>query len=146
MHILLFYEVGEDYVERRGPFRAEHLGLIQQAHERGELVMAGSRGSSGWRGSVLRPSTEAAVAFAQADPYVKNGLVKVARAALEHCAGDGKDAGTLNAVCVGCRRVSARSVRHSAEVGALVFVSTGVGIPHGARCHRRRSNRGTAAA
>jgi len=42
MHILLFYEVGDDYVERRGPFRAEHLGLIQQAHERGELVMAGA--------------------------------------------------------------------------------------------------------
>jgi len=35
MHFILFYEVGDDYVERRGPFRAEHLGLIQQAHDRG---------------------------------------------------------------------------------------------------------------
>ena len=42
MHFILFYEVGDDYVERRGPFRAEHLGLIQQAHGRGELVMAGA--------------------------------------------------------------------------------------------------------
>ena len=29
-HFLLFYDVVDDYVDRRGPFRAEHL-LIQKA-------------------------------------------------------------------------------------------------------------------
>jgi len=78
MHFILFYEVGDDYVERRGPFRAEHLGLIQQAHGRGELVMAGALADPA-DGAVLvfrGPSSEAAEAFAKADPYVRNGLVK----------------------------------------------------------------------
>jgi uncharacterized protein len=78
MHFILFYEVGDDYVERRGPFRAEHLGLIQQAHDRGELVMAGALADPA-DGAVLvfrGPSVEAAEAFAKADPYVRNGLVK----------------------------------------------------------------------
>ena len=42
MHFLLLYDVVDDYVDRRGPFRAEHLSLIQKAHDRGELVMAGA--------------------------------------------------------------------------------------------------------
>ena len=42
MHFLLFYDVADDYVGRRGPFRAEHLSLVQKAHDRGELVMAGA--------------------------------------------------------------------------------------------------------
>jgi len=42
MHFLLFYDVVDDYVDRRGPFRAEHLSLIQKAADRGELVMAGA--------------------------------------------------------------------------------------------------------
>jgi uncharacterized protein YciI len=78
MHIILFYEVGDDYVERRGPFRAEHLGLIQQAADRGELVMAGALADPA-DGAVLvfrGPTADAAEAFAKADPYVKNGLVK----------------------------------------------------------------------
>lgn len=78
MHFLLFYDVTDDYVERRGPFRAEHLGLIRQAHERGELVMAGALADPA-DGVVLvfrGASAEAAEAFAKSDPYVKNGLVK----------------------------------------------------------------------
>jgi len=76
MHFLLFYEVVDDYVSRRAPFRAEHLSLIQKAHDRGELVMAGAL-SDPPDGAVLvfRGSAQAAEAFAQADPYVRNGLV-----------------------------------------------------------------------
>jgi|SRR5678816_1674710 uncharacterized protein YciI len=81
MHFLLFYDVADDYVEKRGPFRAEHLGLIRQAHERGELVMAGALADPA-DGAVLvfrGASAEAAEAFAKSDPYVKNGLVKTWR-------------------------------------------------------------------
>ena len=42
MYFLLFYEVVDDYIERRRAFREEHLGLAQEAKERGELVLAGA--------------------------------------------------------------------------------------------------------
>jgi uncharacterized protein len=80
-HFLLFYDVVDDYLHRRGPFRAEHLSLIQKAHDRGELVMAGALADPA-DGAVLvfrGPSPEPAESFAQADPYVRNGLVKAWR-------------------------------------------------------------------
>jgi uncharacterized protein YciI len=77
MHYLLFYEVVDDYVERRAAFRAQHLALARAAHERGELVLAGALADP-VDGAVLvfrGDSPDAAEAFARADPYVMNGLV-----------------------------------------------------------------------
>ena len=77
MHYLLFYDVVPDYVDRRRAFRAEHLALAQAAHARGELVLGGAL-SDPVDGAILvfRGSSPAtAEAFAQADPYVRNGLV-----------------------------------------------------------------------
>jgi len=78
MHNILFYDLVEDYLERRGPLRAEHLELGRQAQARGELLLAGALADP-VDGAVLvfrGESTTAAEAFAKADPYVKNGLVK----------------------------------------------------------------------
>ena len=78
MHTILFYDVVDDYVERRAPFRQLHLDLAKQAQQRGELVLAGALADPA-DGAVLvfrGESPEAAEAFAKADPYVKNGLVK----------------------------------------------------------------------
>jgi uncharacterized protein len=78
MHYLLFYEVGPDYLERRGEFRAEHLELARRAHRRGELILAGALADP-VDGAVLlfRGSSPAAAAgFAADDPYVRNGLVR----------------------------------------------------------------------
>jgi len=78
MHFLLFYDVVDDYVGRRAPFRAAHLSLIQKAQDRGELVMAGALADPA-DGAVLvfrGPSAQPAESFAKADPYVLNGLVK----------------------------------------------------------------------
>ena len=78
MHFLLFYDVVDDYVERRAPFRAEHLSLIQKARDRGELVMAGALAEPA-DGAVLvfrGPSPQPAESFAESDPYVLHGLVK----------------------------------------------------------------------
>lgn len=78
MHYLLMYDVADDYVERRTTFRAAHLELARQAVERGELVLGGALAEPVdaavllFRGS----SPAAAEAFAMADPYVLNGLVK----------------------------------------------------------------------
>jgi hypothetical protein len=92
MHFLLLYDVVDDYVDRRGPFRAEHLSLIQKAHDRGELVMAGALTDPA-DGAVLvfrGLSPQPAESFAQADPYVRNGLVKAWRVRKWHTViGDG---------------------------------------------------------
>src|SRR5438270_3524564 len=77
MHQLLLYDVVPDYVERRAPFRAEHIALAQAAYARGELVLAGALADP-VDGAVLvfrGDSPATAEAFARADPYVRNGLV-----------------------------------------------------------------------
>ncbi len=76
-HFILFYEVVPDYVERRVPFRAEHLALAKAAAERGELRLGGAYTEPA-DGAVLVFRGEddgAARRFVEADPYVRNGLV-----------------------------------------------------------------------
>jgi hypothetical protein len=77
MHYLLFYDVVPDYVERRAPFRAEHLALGRAAVARGELVLGGALADP-VDGAVLLfrgDSPAVAEAFAAADPYIRHGLV-----------------------------------------------------------------------
>jgi hypothetical protein len=77
MYYLLFYDVVEDFVERRTPFREAHLALARGAHERDELVMGGSFGEP-VDGAVLvfRCSDLSTVErFAEDDPYVRERLV-----------------------------------------------------------------------
>ena len=76
-HFLLFYEVVENYAERRLPFRKLHLQHALDAKSRGELVLAGALADPA-DGAVLMFQGETgatADAFARNDPYVKNGLV-----------------------------------------------------------------------
>jgi uncharacterized protein YciI len=77
MHWLLLYDLADDYLERRAPLRPAHLALAQQAHERGELLMAGALADPA-DGAVLvfRADDPSVVEeFANHDPYVKEGLV-----------------------------------------------------------------------
>jgi uncharacterized protein len=76
MHFLLIYEVVDNYIERRAPYRREHLAYAQKAFDAGELVMAGALADP-VDGAVFvfrGPTAEAAERFAQNDPYVLNGL------------------------------------------------------------------------
>ena len=77
MHYLLFYDVVPDYVERRVAYRAEHLALAKAAVARGELVLGGALGEPVEQSVLLfsGDSPAPAEAFAQADPYVTNGIV-----------------------------------------------------------------------
>ncbi len=78
MHYLLFYEAGPDYEERRKPFRAAHLQHGKAAVARGEIVLGGAFAKP-VDGAVILfrgDSPAAAEAFARADPYVVNGVVK----------------------------------------------------------------------
>jgi uncharacterized protein YciI len=81
MHTILFYDVVDDYGRRRTMFREEHLTLARESYARGEMVLAGALADPA-DGAVLvfrGDSPEVAVAFAKADPYVKNGLVSAWR-------------------------------------------------------------------
>ena len=77
MYFVLLYEVVDDFINRRSPFRAEHLKLVEQAHGRGELVMAGAFSDPVDGAALVFRGKDPAVAtqFAEADPYVANGLV-----------------------------------------------------------------------
>ena len=77
VHWLLLYDVVDDYLERRPAFREEHLALAKKAEARGEMVMAGALVDP-VDGAVFvfrGPDESAAANFAEADPYVLNGLV-----------------------------------------------------------------------
>jgi uncharacterized protein len=78
MHYLLFYDVAADFIEKRAQYREEHLALAWQAHEGGELLLAGALDEPIDTAVLLFQDASPAVAerFAAADPYVRNGLVK----------------------------------------------------------------------
>jgi len=72
----LFYELVDDMVNRRAPFREEHLRLARESRERGELVLGGALAEPVDRALLVfhvddRSKVES---FARKDPYVLNGL------------------------------------------------------------------------
>jgi uncharacterized protein YciI len=73
----LFYYVVDDYVSRRSPYQDDHLRLAQEAHRRGELVLAGALSDPADRALLVFRVPDRAVVedFARTDPYVINGLV-----------------------------------------------------------------------
>ena len=77
MYYILFYEVLEDHVTRRVPYREEHLRLLNEAHRRGELVMAGAFSEPVDGAALVFRADDATVPmhFAERDPYVRNGSV-----------------------------------------------------------------------
>ena len=77
MHYILFYKTIDNYIEKRAPYREEHLKLAQRASENGSLVMAGAfTDEPGGAALIFKgESPEVAEKFAENDPYVKNGLI-----------------------------------------------------------------------
>jgi uncharacterized protein YciI len=77
MYLALFYTYVPDVLERRTPYRADHLALAREQHAAGKLLLAGA----------FDPPTDGALfvfdvasaaeveAFVARDPYVKNGVV-----------------------------------------------------------------------
>lgn len=77
MYYILFYKTVDDYIEKRAPYRDEHLALVQDFYEKGHMVMAGALAEPA-DGAVLifkGEDTSAAESFVEKDPYVKNGLI-----------------------------------------------------------------------
>ncbi|HEY4827530.1 MAG TPA: YciI family protein [Solirubrobacteraceae bacterium] len=74
-HYLLYYEYVEDILDRRTPYRDAHLAAIRGAQDDGRILMAGPLGDPPRGAAIVFGDRDAAEAFAQADPYVLNGLV-----------------------------------------------------------------------
>lgn len=76
-HFLLTYELSSDYLDRRGGYRAEHLGLAQLYASDGRLVLGGALVDPADKAVLIFkcPDDSDVRAFVQADPYVTNGLV-----------------------------------------------------------------------
>jgi uncharacterized protein YciI len=73
----LFYDVVDDFVARRTVYRSEHLRLVEEAHRRGELVLAGALAEPVDRALLIFRVADKRVVedFARNDPYVTSGLV-----------------------------------------------------------------------
>ena len=76
-HFLLLYDYPDDLLERRKPYRDDHLELIRQWKQDGRLLIAGAIGDPPHGGALaFRVDDEAEIdAFMNADPYVQNGIV-----------------------------------------------------------------------
>ena len=76
-YFALTYDVVDDFVHKRMPFRPSHLKEVRESNARGELVMAGALGEPAGALLVFRAADRSvAERFAAHDPYVTEGLVR----------------------------------------------------------------------
>jgi len=76
-YFALMYDVVEDFVNKRTPFRPAHIKGVRESQARGELIMAGALADPAGALLVFRAADKSvAEKFAKADPYVNEGLVK----------------------------------------------------------------------
>jgi uncharacterized protein YciI len=77
VHQVLFYDYVGDVLERRGPYREDHLGHARRWKDAGSLVSAGALGSppTGAMFVFLVDDPAEIDAFVADDPYVQNAIV-----------------------------------------------------------------------
>ena len=77
MYYVLFYKTIDNYIEKRAPFREEHLRLANEARSNGSLIIAGALADPADEALLVfkGDSPQVAEEFAKNDPYVKNGLI-----------------------------------------------------------------------
>ncbi len=77
MYYILLYDVVEDYIKKRAPFREEHLRLTDEAAEKGQLLLGGALDNPVDGAVLVFKADDRSVIeeFVKNDPYVKNGLI-----------------------------------------------------------------------
>lgn len=77
MYYILFYKTIENYIEKRIPFRENHLAYAAAAHKRGELFIAGALADPADGAVLIFKVDKSSIVekFAKHDPYVLNGLI-----------------------------------------------------------------------
>lgn len=76
-HFILIYDYVPDFREKRTPHRPAHLAHANASVARGDLQLGGAFADDPPNGMLLfkGEGPEVAAAFAEADPYVRNGVV-----------------------------------------------------------------------
>ena len=76
-YYVLFYEVVDDYLERRERFREEHLKLVRGFYKQGDLLLGGALADPADQVLIVFCTDKHDIIndFVGRDPYVKNGLV-----------------------------------------------------------------------
>lgn len=72
---LLFYDYVEGILDKRKPYRDDHLAHAERAKAAGDLVYAGAYGDPVTSGLFVLTEKADAEAFFDSDPYNKAGLV-----------------------------------------------------------------------
>ncbi|MDF1548557.1 MAG: YciI-like protein [Bacteroidales bacterium] len=77
MFYILFYKTVDNYVEKRAPYRDEHLAYAMKSYEEGKLIMAGALAEPADEAVLVFKGNDPEVAkdFAMNDPYVTNALI-----------------------------------------------------------------------
>lgn len=77
MFYLLIYDVVDDYLERRVPFREEHLRLARQYAQQGWLLLGGALADPVDQAMLVFEVDSISLIedFVAKDPYVRHGLV-----------------------------------------------------------------------
>ncbi|HVK97665.1 MAG TPA: YciI-like protein [Flavisolibacter sp.] len=77
MYYILFYKTVSDYIDKRSLYREEHLAMATKAKEDGHLVLGGALSEPADSAVLVFKvdSPEIVEAFANNDPYVRNGLI-----------------------------------------------------------------------
>ncbi len=82
VHHILFYDYVPDVLERRGPYREDHLARIGAEREAGRIVMAGAVGDPVYGAAIVFApdvTVQEIEEFASSDPYVRGGIVTARR-------------------------------------------------------------------
>lgn len=77
MYCILFYVYVENIIEKRKPYREEHLALAQRFVKEGKLILGGAYSEPADGAAIIFKveTKEEVIAFVENDPYVKNNLV-----------------------------------------------------------------------
>jgi len=76
MYYLLIYNLSDDYLEKRTPYRPQHFNHVKAAQARGEFVMGGAFDPANQAGLLFKVDDIAIIEnFVKTDPYVLAGLV-----------------------------------------------------------------------
>tara|TARA_B100002049_G_scaffold165380_1_gene124111 strand:- start:434 stop:709 length:276 start_codon:yes stop_codon:yes gene_type:complete len=76
-YYILDYITSDNYLEKRVKYRKEHLNHATEYFNEGYLILGGAIDAANEAVLVFKADSDKIVeAFAQNDPYVKNGLIK----------------------------------------------------------------------
>ncbi|MBU1099213.1 MAG: hypothetical protein KKA84_02330 [Bacteroidetes bacterium] len=78
MYCILFYEFVDGYLEKRIPYRQEHLNLVHEYIERDLLRLGGAFANPADSAALVFFAEDMSVveSFVKVDPYYTNALVK----------------------------------------------------------------------